>query len=193
MARSYAAGGAAALSVLTDERYFGGSLDHLRAARAACDLPLLRKDFIVDERQIPEAKEAGADAILLIAACLDDSRLVALRDLAASWDLEVLLEVHDDAELERALASGFPLVGINNRDLKTFKVDLATTERLCRRVAALEPGKRPLVVSESGIATPEDVVRVRSCGCSAVLVGESLLVKTDLERAARALLAEVHA
>lgn len=211
MARAYQAGGAAALSVLTDERYFGGSLDDLREARAVCDLPVLRKDFLVDARQVREAGLAGADAILLIAACLDDAELVVLRDAARDWDLEILVEVHDDLELERVLAiGGFPLIGINNRNLKTFEVDLTTTERLCRKMAEMaemadmadgpdagiaearpagsKTGERPLVVSESGIRTSDDLARVGSWGCKAVLVGESLLVQPDLEQAVRVLL-----
>jgi indole-3-glycerol phosphate synthase len=188
MARAYEAGGASALSVLTDEKYFGGTLTDLTAARAACDLPALRKDFIVDARQLPEAKLAGADAVLLIAACLSDAELADLQAKARTWDLEVLLEVHDEAELERALTVGFPLVGVNNRNLATFEVDLATTERLAKRLGDLPADRRPLLVSESGIATPDDIRRVAACGCQAVLVGESLLIQNDLAEAARKLL-----
>ncbi len=188
MAQAYAAGGAAALSVLTDDKYFGGALADLTAARAACNLPALRKDFIVDARQLPEAKQAGADAVLLIAACLTDAELADLRAKAKAWDLEVLLEVHDEAELARALALGFPLIGVNNRNLATFTVDLATTERLAGHIGSLPADRRPLLVSESGIATPADIRRVAAAGCRAVLVGESLLIQDDLAEAARNLL-----
>ena len=188
MAQAYEAGGAAALSVLTDQKYFGGSLADLGEARGACSLPVLRKDFIVDERQVPEAKLAGADAILLIAACLDDGELRHLRDMAERWDLEVLVEVHDETELARVLALDFPLVGINNRDLKTFKVDLATTERLAAMLAPQHRQPDRILVSESGIASAKDLRRLAACGCGAVLVGESLLGQEDLAAAARALL-----
>jgi indole-3-glycerol phosphate synthase len=191
MATAYASGGAAALSVVTDARYFGGALDHLDAARAACGLPLLRKDFILDPRQISEAKLAGADAVLLIAACLSDADLGMLASQAARWDLEVLVEVHDERELARAIALEFPLVGINNRDLGTFEVDLATTERLCRQIADRGAPRRPQIVSESGIATPADVRRLAACGCDAVLVGESLMTHADLAAATARLVASV--
>ncbi|MBM3270690.1 MAG: indole-3-glycerol phosphate synthase TrpC [Candidatus Sericytochromatia bacterium] len=190
MARAYELGGAAALSVLTDERYFGGSLDDLTAARAACALPALRKDFIVDPRQVAEARQAGADAVLLIAACLSDADLAELRAEAERHDLEVLLEVHDEAEMDRALALGFPLIGINNRDLRSFTVDLATTERLAARLGSLPGSRRPLLVSESGIASGEDLRRVAAAGCQAVLVGEGLLRQADLAEAVRKLLGD---
>lgn len=185
MAVAYAAGGACALSVLTDAHYFGGDLRHLRAAREACDLPILRKDFVVDRRQVAEAKRAGADAVLLIAAVLTDAEIVSLTDEAARWDLEVLLEVHDEAEVRRALALGAPMVGINNRDLRDFEVSLETTARL---MAGIPAATRPLVVSESGIKTPHDVARLAAWGCAGMLVGEALLVLPNLTLAARELL-----
>jgi indole-3-glycerol phosphate synthase len=190
MARAYEAGGAAALSVLTDKTFFGGSLAHLEEARGACTLPVLRKDFIIDERQVAEAKLAGADAILLIAACLDDDLLHRLRDEAARWDLEVLVEVHDEGELARVLALDFPLIGVNNRDLKTFKVDLGTTERLAAGLARSGPDRHPhrILVSESGISSPADIRRLLESGCGAALVGEALLIQEDLTSATRTLL-----
>ena len=134
IAKEYEAAGASCLSVLTDEKFFQGSLDYLRQIRAAVKLPLLRKDFIIDERQILEAIEWGADAILLIVAILDDARLKRFHSLATEAGLAALVEVHDETELDRALAAGASLIGVNNRDLKTFKVDLATTERLAARL-----------------------------------------------------------
>ena len=187
MARAYQAGGAAALSVLTDAPFFGGALDDMRAAREACDLPILRKDFIVDEAQLPQARAYGADAVLLIAAALDDATLASLMKACARYDLEFLLEVHDLDELERALALGAPLIGVNNRDLKTFKVDLEASRRVAERVRA-QPSP-PTLVSESGIATTEDRKLLESWGVQAMLVGESLLKQPDLTQAVRALLA----
>lgn len=186
MARSYESGGAAALSVLTDGPSFGGSLADLQAARQSCGLPVLRKDFILDSRQIAQAKTSGADAILLVAACLPDGELAFLLTEAARWDVEALVEVHDEAELDRALAAGATLVGINNRDLRTFSVDLGTTVRLCQKIRS-EP-TRPKIVAESGIKTAADVALLARAGCDAMLVGESLLVQADLAAAARALL-----
>jgi indole-3-glycerol phosphate synthase len=191
IAKAYEAAGASCLSVLTDEKFFQGSLDYLRQIRAAVKLPLLRKDFIIDERQILEAIEWGADAILLIVAILDDARLKKFHSLATSAGLAVLVEVHDEAELERAIATGAELIGVNNRDLKTFKVDLGTTERLAailnRRTGILpvsnlkkEDGDRQdafptLLVAESGIHTRADVERLAKSGAGAILVGESLV------------------
>lgn len=189
MARAYQRGGAAALSVLTDATDFGGSLAHLAQVREASSLPILRKDFIVDVRQLAEAKRAGADAVLLIAACLDDPELQSLLAAARNWDLEALVEVHDEADLDRVLAHGADLVGINNRNLDTFEVDLGTTLRLCRRLALVRPDRAPLIVSESGIKGPGDVVRLAEAGCTAILVGEGLLIQPDLEAAVRRLLA----
>jgi indole-3-glycerol phosphate synthase len=176
IAIEYELAGASCLSVLTDERFFQGDLEYLRDIRAAVKLPLLRKDFIIDERQILEAVEWGADAILLIAAILDDERLRHFHTLAAEAGLAVLVEVHDEAELDRAVAIGAPLIGVNNRDLKTFQVSLGTTERIANRLRST--AKAPddvLLVSESGIHTRDDVRRVARCGAGAVLVGESLV------------------
>ncbi|MFO1477494.1 MAG: indole-3-glycerol phosphate synthase TrpC [Verrucomicrobiota bacterium] len=175
IAKAYEAAGADCLSVLTDEKFFQGSLDYLRQVREAVKLPLLRKDFIIDERQILEAIEWGADAILLIVAILDDERLRRFHDLAIEAGLTALVEVHDDAELDRAIAIGAGLIGVNNRNLKTFQVDLGTTERLARRI-----GSGTVLVGESGIHTPADVDRLRRCGARAVLVGESLVKQGDI-------------
>ncbi len=175
IAREYEAAGASCLSVLTDEKFFQGSLDYLRQIREAVKLPLLRKDFIIDERQILEAIEWGADAILLIVAILDDQQLRDYQSLAVAAGLAVLVEVHDEAELGRALAAGAQLVGVNNRDLKSFKVDLATTERLAQQMWASAAGRERLLVAESGIFTRADVERLKACGSGAILVGESLM------------------
>ncbi len=175
IARQYEAAGASCLSVLTDETFFQGSLDYLRAIRRAVSLPLLRKDFIVDERQILEAVEWGADAILLIVAILDDARLRRFQELALGAGLAALVEVHDAAELDRAVAAGSRLIGVNNRDLKTFKVDLATTEQLAARLKASPAWEGSLLVAESGIHTQADVRRLAACGSGAILVGESLM------------------
>jgi indole-3-glycerol phosphate synthase len=169
-AREYARGGAHALSVLTDEKYFGGHLSHLKQIREQVDLPLLRKDFILHELQVYESVIAGADAILLIVASLDDGTLMSLYNRAKSCQLDVLVEVHNMTEMERALNMGADIIGINNRNLKTFEVDLATTERLAEEVP-----NDTVAVSESGIKSAEDVRRVRACGINAVLVGETLM------------------
>jgi indole-3-glycerol phosphate synthase len=175
IAKDYEAAGASCLSVLTDEKFFQGSLDHLRQIRAGVKLPLLRKDFIIDERQILEAIEWGADAILLIVAILDDARLKRFHSLAIEAGLAALVEVHDEAELDRAMAIDAKLIGVNNRDLKTFKVDLATTERLASRLK-----RGALLVAESGIHSRADVERLAKCGAGAVLVGESLMKGGDI-------------
>jgi len=192
IAKEYEAAGASCLSVLTDEKFFQGSLDYLRQIRAAVRLPLLRKDFIIDERQILEAIEWGADAILLIVAILDDARLKRFHDLAIEAGLAVLVEVHDEAELERAVALGAELIGVNNRDLKTFAVDLATTERLAKKMedGGWRMGKAgaALLVAESGIFTRADVTRLKQCGAGAILVGESLMRDGDIVAKTRALL-----
>lgn len=181
IAKEYEAAGASCLSVLTDEKFFQGSLAYLRQIREAVKLPLLRKDFIIDERQILEAIEWGADAILLIAAILDDAQLRTFHALAAEAGLAALVEVHDEAELDRALAVGAPLIGVNNRDLKTFKLDLATTEHLARRLfASSNTRQTPLLVAESGIHTRADVERLARGGAKAVLVGESLMRGGDI-------------
>lgn len=189
IAKEYEAAGANCLSVLTDEKFFQGSLDYLRQIRAAVKLPLLRKDFIIDERQILEAIEWGADAILLIVAILDDTRLKRFHSLATSAGLAVLVEVHDEAELNRALAIGANLIGVNNRDLKTFKVDLSTTERLATRLFS-SPATRhtSLLVAESGIHTHADVERLAECGAKAILVGESLMKGGDIRAKVKELL-----
>lgn len=176
LARSYAGAGAAAVSVLTDERHFQGSLDHLASIRAALPQgpPLLRKDFLFDQYQLYEARVNGADAVLLIAAVLNPALLAQLIALAGALDMDALVEVHDERELERALMAGATLIGINNRDLRTFEVDLATTERL-----------RPLippeatVVAESGIFTRADIERLGALGVHAVLIGEALVTAPD--------------
>ena len=176
IAREYEAAGASCLSVLTDEKFFQGSLEDLRRVRAAVKLPLLRKDFIIDERQILEAIEWGADAILLIVAILDDTRLRNFHALATEAGLAALVEVHDESELERALAADAELIGVNNRDLQTFKVDLATTERLAAKLhSSTGTGRSPLLVAESGIHTRADVERLARGGARAILVGESLM------------------
>jgi indole-3-glycerol phosphate synthase len=174
IAASYQAHGATALSVLTDESFFQGSADYLAAARAATTLPALRKDFIVDLWQVFESRAMGADAILLITALLDDTRLRDFEAAALALGMAVLVEVHDESELERALALQTPLVGINNRNLRTFEVTLETTLSLLARIP---PGR--LVVTESGIATPADVRRMREAGVNAFLVGEAFMRATD--------------
>ncbi len=181
IAREYAAAGATCLSVLTDEKFFQGSLTYLRQIRAAVNLPLLRKDFVIDERQILEAVEWGADAILLIVAILNDTLLERFHSLATQAGLSVLVEVHDEAELDRALAVGAQLVGVNNRDLRTFNVDLATTERLAARLRnGHKLSAAPLLVAESGIRTRTDVERLFKAGARAILVGESLMRESDI-------------
>ena len=188
IAREYEAAGASCLSVLTDERFFQGSLDYLKEIRQAVKLPLLRKDFIIDERQILEAIEWGADAILLIVAILDERRLKHFQALASAAGLAVLVEVHDEAELDRALAADAHLVGVNNRDLKTFKVDLATTERLAAKLWSSPCGTEKFLVAESGIHTRADVERLRQCGAGAILVGESLMRGASISIKAKELL-----
>jgi len=189
IAREYEAAGASCLSVLTDQQFFQGSLDYLRQIRDAVKLPLLRKDFIIDERQILEAIEWGADAILLITAILDDARLKQFHTLATEAGLAVLVEVHDEPELDRALTIGATLIGVNNRDLKSFKVDLATTERLAAKLFS-SPARKPatLLVAESGIHTRADVEQLLKCGARAILVGESLMRTGDLQAKARELI-----
>ena len=170
IAQSYAEGGAACLSVLTDKQFFQGSVDYLKQARASVGLPVLRKDFIVDAYQVYESRAMGADCILLIAACLDDAQMAEFEAIATSLDMAVLVEVHDAAELQRALRLRTPLIGINNRDLRTFEVSLDTTLTLMADV----PADR-LLVTESGILAPEDVTRMREAGVHAFLVGEAFM------------------
>jgi indole-3-glycerol phosphate synthase len=173
IARQYEAAGADCLSVLTDEKFFQGHLSFLKDIRAAVNLPLLRKDFIIDERQLLEAIEWGADAI---AAILDDARLRRFHDLAQAAGLAALVEVHDEEELQRALAIQAPLIGVNNRNLKFFQVDLGTTERLAVRMDC----QKHLLVAESGIHQAADVQRLSRCGARAILVGESLMREADI-------------
>ncbi len=189
LAKEFELAGASCLSVLTDEKFFQGSLDYLRQIREAVKLPLLRKDFIIDERQILEAIEWGADAILLIVAILDDARLKRFHSLATAAGLAALVEVHDEAELKRAMAIGAELIGVNNRDLKTFKVDLATTERLASELFSNPTGNsKPLLVAESGVHARADVERLTKCGAKAILVGESLMRTGDIRTKVKELL-----
>jgi indole-3-glycerol phosphate synthase len=188
IARDYAVAGARCLSVLTDEKFFQGSREYLRQIRQAVELPLLRKDFIIDPRQILEAIEWGADAVLLIAAILTDDQLAAYASLADAAGLTALVEVHDEPELDRAVAAGAQVVGVNNRDLRTFTVDLATTERLAARLNAASRGPRKTLVAESGIHTRADVERLAACGAHAILVGESLMRAGNIQAKAAELL-----
>jgi indole-3-glycerol phosphate synthase len=176
IAQDYEAAGASCLSVLTDEKFFQGSLEYLKEIRAAVKLPLLRKDFIIDERQILEAIEWGADAILLIVAILSDGDLERFHQLATEAGLAALVEIHDEEELERALRVGARLIGVNNRNLKTFTVDLGTTERLSDRLfGSINSADEVLLVAESGIHRRSDVDRLVTSGARAILVGESLM------------------
>ncbi|MFQ6100886.1 MAG: indole-3-glycerol phosphate synthase TrpC [Anaerolineae bacterium] len=183
LARTYEASGAAAVSVLTDAHFFRGSLDDLRAVRRSVSLPVLRKDFLLDPYQVYEARAAGADAVLLIVAALDDGRLDSLHRLACDLGMAALVEVHDEIELERALAVGPRIVGVNNRDLRTFEVSLETTARLR---PLLPPGV--VLVAESGIHTREDVARLAAMGADAMLVGEALVRAVDVGGKVRQLL-----
>jgi indole-3-glycerol phosphate synthase len=187
VARDYIAGGAAAISVLTDERFFDGSLDDLTAVAGVAHgtetaHPVLRKDFVVDAYQIAEARAVGADAVLLIVAALDDSELADLYASAAEYGMDALVEVHDERELERALAVGATLLGINSRDLRSFQVDLATIERLARQVP-----EDVTLVGESGIRTRADIERLGAAGVHAVLIGETLMRAADRAAALREL------
>ena len=182
IARSYEQGGATCLSVLTDADFFQGSEAFLQRARAACALPVLRKDFTIHPYQVHEARAIGADAVLLIVAALDDDRLLELTLLAAELDLDVLVEVHDEAELQRALELPAPLIGINNRDLRSFEVSLETSLRL----RALAPADR-MLVSESGISTTADVARLRGAGIHAFLIGETFMRAEEPGAALRSL------
>lgn len=182
-ARQYEAGGAACLSVLTDAPYFQGHEDFLIAARAACALPVLRKDFMVDPWQVTEARAIGADAILIIVAALDDGAMAEIEAAAIDHGMDVLVEVHNEAEMERAARLRSRLIGVNNRDLKRFVTDIAITERL----APLAP-EGTLLVSESGINTHADLQRLEKCGARTFLVGESLMRQADVTAAVKALL-----
>ena len=182
IARAYEEAGASCLSVLTDEPYFQGTAEHLRLAREATGLPVLRKDFMIDPWQVFEARAMGADAILIIMAALTDDEASCIEDVARGLDMGVLVEVHDEAELERALGLETRLLGVNNRDLRSLRTDLAVTERL----APLIPADR-IPVAESGIRTPQDVRRMANAGARCLLVGEHLLRQPDPGAAAREL------
>jgi indole-3-glycerol phosphate synthase len=189
IARDYETAGASALSVLTDEKFFQGRIEYLQLIRDAVELPLLRKDFIIDELQIYESVAHGADAILLIVAILDDAQLNGFRELAEQSRLTALVEVHDERELDRALASGATIIGINNRDLKDFSVNLGTTEKLAARLKRGMCAKHTLV-AESGIHSRADVERLAKAGVDAVLVGESLMRSGDIVAKVKELLAK---
>jgi len=182
LAKAYAEGGADCLSVLTDVEFFGGSADDLTEARAACDLPVLRKDFTVGEADVYDARAMGADAVLLIVAALSQAELSLLRQLANELEMAALVEVHDEEELQRALDAGAKMVGVNQRDLRTFEVDTARAERLA---AAMPPGV--VKVAESGIRDAADVSRLAASGYDAILVGESLVTSPDPATAVRVL------
>ncbi len=183
LAAAYEEGSAACLSVLTDQTYFQGSIEDLSAARAASSIPVLRKDFMLDVWQVAEARAMDADCILIIMAAVDDATAASLHKAATGYGMDVLIEAHDKPELDRALRLPSGLIGINNRDLKTLKTDLATTETL----APLVPKNR-IVVSESGIATPADIKRMQACGVNCFLVGEALLKQKDVAAATQTLI-----
>jgi indole-3-glycerol phosphate synthase len=185
LARAYAAGGATCLSVLTDAPYFQGADDYLVAARAAVSLPVLRKDFMLTPYQIAESRALGADCILIIMAALDDVLAAELTDAARHWGMDALIEVHDRAELDRALKLDAVLLGVNNRNLKTLAIDLATTEELSRHV----PSDR-ILVAESGLYSPADMARMAAVGARAYLIGESLMRQDDVTAATQAILAK---
>lgn len=175
IAMTYQAHGASAISVLTDERFFEGKLEHIKMVKEAVSLPVLRKDFIIDEYQIYESVACGADAIILIADLLSDSEMTGFYQLAASLGLDVLLEVHNEEDMEKAIATGGDIIGVNNRDLHTFKVDLAVTQKLMRLIPA-----HKIKVSESGIKSYEDVMFLKSLGINAILIGEAFMESPDI-------------
>jgi indole-3-glycerol phosphate synthase len=197
LAQTYAANGAVCISVLTDEHFFKGSLNHLRVVRTAVDAPLLRKDFVVDAYQLYEARAAGADAALLIVAALDDAELRDLHALAIELGLTPLVEVHDEVETERAMRIGACVIGVNNRDLRTFHVDIETTARCAKLVNGYwlmnassqlsTNNQQHILVSESGIFSPADVARVAAMGANAILVGESIITSGDVAAQVQAL------
>ena len=174
ISKSYSKGGASAISVLTDSRFFKGSLDHLRNVRSAVGLPLLRKDFIIDPYQVYESRFYGADAILLIVAALDSAILRELLELAHSLEIDAIVEIHDERELDEAIEAGGKIIGINNRDLKTFDVSLETSIRLCKLIP-----KGKIIVSESGIGSQDDIKRLKSAGISVLLIGETFMRARD--------------
>ncbi len=184
LAKAYAEGGATCLSILTDTPSFQGAKEHLVAARAVCDLPVLRKDFLYDPYQVAEARALGADCILIIMASVDDVLAQELEAAAQDWNMDVLIEVHDQAELERASLLASRLVGINNRDLNTFETSLDTTRRLAKQV----PADR-IMVCESGLSTPKDLADMAVYGARCFLIGESLMRQDDVEQATRQLIA----
>lgn len=188
IARDYEAAGASCISVLTDERFFQGSKEHMRQVRNAVHLPILRKDFIIDARQILEAIEYGADAILLIVSILSDLELKLFIASATEAGLDALVEVHDEEELQRALDAGANIIGINNRDLRTFRVSLETSVELIAKGRATEAGRQKIYVAESGIHNAEDVRLLAQAGAHAVLVGEALIREADIQAKVRSLL-----
>ncbi len=189
LARAYAAGGAACLSVLTDAPYFQGSDEFLTAVRRSVSLPVLRKDFMVDPWQIAESRALGADCVLLILAALTDREAAEMEGLAQGFGMDVLVEVHDEAELERALGLASPLLGVNNRNLKTMQTDLAVTERLAALLAGDGRAAQRVLVAESGLKGPADLARMARAGARRFLIGESLMRQADVAAATRALLA----